>query len=124
MNTAKMTIALLGLAAVASFFSRVSLAFRLTLGGIFTFVLLLIFFPGIAALLAFLAAGTWGLYGGCGGLRRGSIAINARVRFMVYTREANPAEFWFYVLFFIVGGLAIGAWAIYFAFHYPIYHLS
>jgi hypothetical protein len=43
---------------------------------------------------------------------------------MVYTRQDNPTEFWFYVFFFVIGGLAMCAWAIYFAFHFPILHLS
>ena len=124
MNTANTTIAILALVVVASFIFRTSLAFRLMVSGIFVFVLLLIFYPGIAAFMTFLAAGVWVLYSGIVGLKNGSIVISAMSRFMFYSRENNPIEYWFYVFFGIVGGVCMCAVALYIAFHFPIFRFS
>ncbi|HEX3627501.1 MAG TPA: hypothetical protein VH280_19005, partial [Verrucomicrobiae bacterium] len=45
-------------------------------------------------------------------LRKGYITINARTQFVTYTRENNPVEFWFYVLFFILGGILISCFGV------------
>lgn len=128
MNMAHITRVLLGLLIVAPMFLRDGLANllgpRLTVLGIFAFILLALLFPFMAGFIAFLVCGFWVFYGAWDGLRRGSIAINARVRFALYTRQGNPAKYWFWIFLFGIDGLALCAWAIYFALHLPIFHLS
>ena len=121
MNT---TIVLLGIGVVASLFFRTSLAFRITLAVIFIWILLLRYLAGLGACLTFLAIGVFLLYGAFAALRRGSIGINARTRFVVYGRRNNPIEFWFYVPFFTIMGLLACGVAVYITLHFPIFHLE
>lgn len=88
------------------------------------FVVVGLFLPGVAAVIALWGCGMWVFYGCYEGLRQESIAINAHFKILIYTRDNNPREFWFYTILFGIDGLAFCAWAIYFATHYPIFHIT
>jgi hypothetical protein len=124
MNTAKMTIGLLGLALVASFLFSTSRWFRLTLSGILAFILLLVFFPGIALFLVFLAASISFFYRVIASLRDGEITFGRYSSFSTYYRDKNPFGYWFYVFFGFCIGVVTFAFMIHFFMHHPIFYLS
>ena len=63
------------------------------LGGL---IFLLTYLPVVTASVVFLGGGVLILYVGIKGLRKGSVAINARTKFATYDRSNNPIEFWFH----------------------------
>lgn len=94
---------------------KTSLDFRITIGVLITWTLLLRFLPKVCFIVSFIAAGCFILYQGFNGLRNGEICVKAAVDTTAYSRRNNPIEFWFYILFFGLLGIALCI--------YPIYHL-
>ena len=65
------------------------------------------YFPTILGAVVLLALAALVIFIGIDAWRRGSIAINARTKFVVYYRDRNPVAFWFYIFL----GLFFGALA-------------
>jgi len=78
-------------------------AFYLTLGGIFGFIALLMYFPAVAAFILLMTIGAAILVVVFKSVKRGSITVNLKYRITVYERRSHPLLFWFFV--------AIGAYA-------------
>jgi len=124
MNTAKVTIGLLGLAFAVSFFFRTSRWFRFALGGLLGGVLTLIFYPGVAGCLLAFALSYFFFSFVSTALKEGEISVGWMGIGSTYYRDKNPAGYWFYVFFiFSFSVLAFGA-AIYLILFHPIFHLS
>jgi hypothetical protein len=76
-------------------------------------VLLFIYAPVIAACIGLLGIAALILRAGINGLRKGSVSINARTKFVTYNRSNNPIEFWFYVILFILIGIFACGFAVF-----------
>ena len=80
-------------------------------------LLLCFTFPLIAFLIVFTGGGFLILFVGIRALKKGSIGINTRTKLVVYNRQDNPLEYWFYILFAIILGCLFSWLGVYFPFH-------
>ena len=124
MNTAKVTIALLGFAFAASFLLRTSRWFRCVLGGILGSVLILIFLPGVACCLLAFGLSYFLFYIASTGLKEREISVGWVGIGSTYDRDKNPAGYWFYIFFIFSFSVLAFASAIYLIIFHPIFHLS
>lgn len=83
-------------------FRRFLILLVAVLGGLY---FLFTFLPSVTGFVVLFGGCVFIFYVGIGALRKGCISINARTRFVNYTRTDNPVAFWFYVLFFMFIGL-------------------
>jgi hypothetical protein len=88
-----------------------SLAFRLTIATICGFVLLMKYFPVVAAFVGFFAIGIGILVTAYKSYKRGYIGINLKYRLVSYDRRTSPAAFWFYMCVAVLAGIYVSALA-------------
>jgi hypothetical protein len=72
-------------------------------------------YKSIIVASAFIAVGTFFIYGGISALRSGEVGN----RFSSYERREEPFSFWFYVVFYILFGLFAYRMAVYVLLHPP-----
>jgi hypothetical protein len=71
-------------------------AFCLIFAAILSYVLLLLYFPAVAAFVCFSGVGVAILVTVYNCIRKGKIGVNLRYKLVVYERRDNPIAFWFY----------------------------
>jgi len=91
--------------------------FYLTIGTIISLVLLLLYFPAVAAFIWFLAIGIAILVVAYKSYRKGIVGVNLKYRFVVYERRISPSAFWFYIFVAVGFGILSCVAAILFLFH-------
>jgi len=94
-----------------------SLAFRVTIIALLSFVLLLKYKPMACYFVYTMAIGFYFLYYGFNALRKGEIDIRSYTRYSTYNRRNNPIEFWLYIFIFGVLGITACISSVYFTFH-------
>jgi hypothetical protein len=90
-------------------FRRFLILLVMVLGGLYFF---LFYLPRLTEFIFSLTIGAFALYSSVVALRRGYVTINTRANIVTYTRDSNPVEFWFYVVFFIIMGILICCFAV------------
>lgn len=86
-------------------FRRFTILLVTVLGGLY---LLFTYLRVVAASIGLMALGYFLiLRPGIKALRKKSVSINARTKFVIYTRTDNPVEYWFYTFLFMLAGISI-----------------
>ncbi|HEY5233986.1 MAG TPA: hypothetical protein VIK35_10680 [Verrucomicrobiae bacterium] len=91
-------------------FRRFIILLVTVLGGLY---LLFTYLRVVAASIGLMALGyVLILRPGIRALRKGSVSINARTKFVIYTRADNPVEYWLYTFLFMIAGISICCFAL------------
>ncbi len=90
-------------------FGRFLILLTAVIGGLY---LLFTYLRVVAGCIIIFGVGIFFFYIGFKALRKGSVSINARTKFVTYTRTNNPIEFWFYILFSIFMGILTDSFAL------------
>jgi hypothetical protein len=92
-------------------------AFYLTVGGIFGFIALLMYFPAVAAFILFMTVGAAILVVVFKSIKRGSITVNLKYKIAVCERRSHPLLFWFFAAIGAYIGLLGCVASVLFLFH-------
>jgi hypothetical protein len=98
--------------------------FFLTLIGIFSLVLLAIYFPFVVGFIWLLVVGIALLVTVLRSFRRGFIRVNLKYKVAIYERRNNPFAFWFFMAIGVYIGILSCVGSVCFLLHkFPDFHI-